>query len=191
MNGDQAALRKAMKARRTKLTEKDIADGGAVIAKKICSLEAYSRCSWLWCYLSFAGEADTLSLIGQAIRDGKRIAVPKVTGPRTMIFCEITSVERDTHPGKMGILEPVSHGALIPGKDVSCEDILMVMPGVAFDRHRHRIGYGGGYYDTYLAGCGQIYTVAVAWDFQVVESVPSQPWDQKPQMIVTEKDIYR
>ena len=108
-----------------------------------------------------------------------------------MIFCEITSVERDTHPGKMGILEPVSHRALFPGKDVSCEDILMVMPGVAFDRHRHRIGYGGGYYDTYLAGCGQIYTVAAAWDFQVVESVPSQPWDQKPQMIVTEKDIYR
>lgn len=191
MNGDQALMRKVMKARREKLTKKEITDGGAVIADKIRSLEVYRRCGWLWCYLSCAGEADTSALIRQAVCDGKRIAAPKVTGPRTMIFCEITSIEHDTRPGKMGILEPVSEKALIPGKDVPYEDILMIMPGVVFDRHRHRIGYGGGYYDTYLVGHGQIYTAAAAWDFQIVEHIPAQPWDQKPHVIVTEKNIYR
>ena len=67
---------------------------------------------------------------------------------------------------------------------------VVIMPGVAFDCSRNRIGYGGGYYDRYLAGYDSVYKIAAAYDLQIVEQVPAEPFDLKPDCIVTESHIY-
>ena len=64
----------------------------------------------------------------------------------------------------------------------------MIMPGVAFDRKNHRVGYGGGFYDRFLEKHPLIRTVAVAFDFQILDQVPTEPTDIFPQIIITEKE---
>lgn len=98
----------------------------------------------------------------------------------------------------------IDHLRLIPGLYVSRKDFagdcpvirehdsrtVVIMPGVAFDCSRNRIGYGGGYYDRYFAGYDSVYKIAAAYDLQIVEQVPAEPFDLKPDCIVTESHIY-
>ena len=68
---------------------------------------------------------------------------------------------------------------------------MMVMPGVAFDPQNHRVGYGGGFYDRFLEKHPQIKRVAIAFDFQILLSVPTEPTDISPEVIVTENKTYQ
>jgi 5-formyltetrahydrofolate cyclo-ligase len=62
------------------------------------------------------------------------------------------------------------------------------MPGVAFDRRRGRIGYGGGFYDCYLAALGGCRTIALAYSVQILDRVPVRPFDIRPDRIITETE---
>ena len=82
------------------------------------------------------------------------------------------------------------------GKEVAVpkvvgQEALMIMPGVAFDRQNHRVGYGGGFYDRFLEKHPYITRVAVAFEFQMMSEVPVEPTDISPEIIVTEKEIYK
>ena len=66
----------------------------------------------------------------------------------------------------------------------------MIMPGVAFDRQKNRIGYGGGYYDCYLSDKRELHTIAVAFEFQVLEKLPVEETDIRPDVLMTEKNSY-
>lgn len=111
------------------------------------------------------------------------MAVPKVEG-KDMLFYRLTDFGQ-LKPGYFGIPEPEE------GEIVSWEDALMIMPGVAFDRSGHRVGYGGGFYDRFLEKHPGIKRVAVAFDFQMFPAVPSEPTDISPEIIVTEKEVLR
>ena len=87
-------------------------------------------------------------------------------------------------PGYFEIPEPTTG---VPAED---EEAILIVPGVAFDRNRHRAGYGQGFYDRYLEKHPHHKTVAVAFDFQIVDEVPSEPTDICPQMVITESEIY-
>ena len=67
----------------------------------------------------------------------------------------------------------------------------MIMPGVAFDNQRHRVGYGGGFYDRYLEKWPKLKTAAVAFSCQLFEAVPFEAFDILPQILVTENGISR
>ena len=67
---------------------------------------------------------------------------------------------------------------------------MMVMPGAAFDKENHRVGYGGGFYDRFLEKHPQIRRVAVAFEFQMLPEVPTESTDISPEIIVTEKSAY-
>ena len=69
-------------------------------------------------------------------------------------------------------------------------DGFMVVPGVAFDADKNRIGFGGGYYDKYLELYPELFTAAVAFGFQIVEGVPIEANDIRPQKLITEERIY-
>ena len=86
----------------------------------------------------------------------------------------------------MNILEPESSSSVI--KIPRARDF-MLMPGVAFDVKRNRIGYGGGYYDKYLAYSEKIYKAALAYECQIFEALPCEEHDLKPDIIITEKRI--
>ena len=76
-----------------------------------------------------------------------------------MIFYKLTDFSQ-LEPGYFGIPEPVC------GETVKWEEALMIMPGVAFDRKNHRVGYGGGFYDRYLEKHPQVKRVAIAFDYE-------------------------
>ena len=63
------------------------------------------------------------------------------------------------------------------------------LPGIAFDHSRNRIGFGGGYYDRYLARHAGLVTVALAYEFQIVDKIDSEPTDIRPHIIVTESEV--
>lgn len=116
-------------------------------------------------------------------KDGKTIAVPKVFG-EIMKYYAITSYD-DPEDGYFGIREP-KHAEL---PEIIAGDGLMILPGVAFDEERHRIGYGGGFYDRYLEAHPRMQKIAFAFEFQMFEEVPFEEFDRKPEKIITEKRI--
>ena len=155
----------------------------AEICRKTCELDVFREATDIYCYIDFGGEVGTRSLMLEAWKLGKTVWVPKVHG-ETMDFYEITSFD-ELKPGAYGILEPDA------GIPASADDGLMIMPGVAFDTNRNRVGYGGGYYDRYLESHPQLHTLALAFDMQVLFEVPAEEQDIKPQILVTETNIYQ
>ena len=119
------------------------------------------------------------------LRLGKRTAVPKVTGERRMEFYYISSME-ELSPGYRGIPEPEGRAGT---EAVPAKDALIILPGAAFDRMGNRLGYGGGFYDTYLASHPQAGRAAIAFSVQIAERIPSGPYDIRPDIIFTEKEM--
>ncbi|MBO5472646.1 MAG: 5-formyltetrahydrofolate cyclo-ligase [Lachnospiraceae bacterium] len=179
------------------------------IMDKVLALPCYREARVILAYASFRSEVDTLPLVGQALQDGKRVFMPRVAG-KEMEFWQIDRME-DLRRGYQGIPEPAESLAYPAYCAAGAAEItraasktLMWMPGAAFDRERHRIGYGGGFYDKYLYRLGQmretdlwrdvlpaLTTMALAFDCQVSERIPSQPHDYRPDMIVTEQCVIR
>lgn len=140
---------------------------------------------WLFPFVSYGTEADTIQIIREVLTEGKRrVAVPRVEG-REMEFYAITSM-KELKPGYQGILEPVTTQC------IPAADGILLLPGLAFDREKNRVGYGGGYYDRYLARCDGkgLVTAALTYDFQVADRIEAEEFDWKPQWIITDKRIF-
>lgn len=132
---------------------------------KILASSAYQEAKVLATYLAFDHEFDTSLLIAQAQKDGKTVLVPKTYGQGRMIF--VVYDEADLALTKFGLLEPQSEQAV----DKSQIDLIHV-PGVVFNQKGFRIGYGGGYYDRYLADYEGA-TLATIYDFQAADFEPA------------------
>ncbi len=154
------------------------------ICEQILSLPEYKEARSLYCYVDFNHEVRTWDIMENAIAEGKRVAVPRVDGD-SMDFYYITSRE-DLEPGCLGILEPKAGLSM-----AAEEEAFFLMPGVAFDRDHHRVGYGGGYYDRYLERFPKLTKVAVAYECQVFDQVPHETFDICPTVLVTEAGISR
>ena len=170
-------IRKEILAKRRGLTTEEIQRESHVICRRIQSMDAFQKTEALYAYMDCKGEASVRELMEEAFRQGKRVAVPRVEG-QEMKFYYIQSFE-ECEPGYFGIPEPVT------GREASDEDALLIMPGVAFDEKRHRVGYGKGFYDRYLSRHRKHTTIAVALDFQIVEEIPADEYDILPQRVVT------
>lgn len=150
----------------------------AQIARQILAYPAYQSCGTLFSYVPFRQEVDTWPIMRAALAEGKAVAVPRVEG-RTMTFYRIRGVE-DLIPGSFGISEPnQACKPLIPGPG----DV-MLLPGAAFDREGHRIGYGGGYYDRYLEQHPVPVKLGICFDFQLVDTIPAENFDQAADAVI-------
>lgn len=191
-SGIQKSLRKETLAKRDRLSETERLQYSRQILKKVTALPEYQTADWILAYASFRSEVDTKELIDRALADRKRVLLPKVEGPE-MHFWEIHSRE-ELKEGFRGIMEPEPDGTQIPEKDAfRGQKVMMWMPGAAFDAKRNRIGYGGGYYDRYLAGMPEceLCTAALGFSCQIIEEIPVQRHDIAPDLVITEMEIYR
>jgi 5-formyltetrahydrofolate cyclo-ligase len=140
------------------------------------------------CFASFGSEVDTAPLIRWCLDQGKRVALPRVMGKRHMEAFWVTDPVADVECGAYGICEP-RYG--LPSVEPQTIDVVFV-PGSAFDRSGSRMGYGGGFYDSYLPklrpGTPRI---AVAFDLQVVDDVPREGHDLRIDAVVTERGVLR
>jgi len=138
-------------------------------------------------YLSKDGEVGTDHLLGRAFELGKRVCVPVVDrGNDELRISELPGPEIGFLLGAFGVREP-AEGDL---NFVTPDKIdLVVVPGLAFDRRGGRIGYGKGYYDRLLSRLSsQVPRIALAFEFQVLDTVPQDENDIQVDTIITEKN---
>lgn len=178
----KSAIRKLILAKRAVMDREEWLSGTNVITDKIISSGPFQQAEAVYTYVDVKNEVGTGRLIEHCFKCNKKVAVPKVNG-RQMDFYEITGFE---------MLKPAAFGLLEPEEEIPAEDpyALLIVPGVAFDRECHRIGYGGGYYDRYLEAHPHVHTIAAAFSFQVLPSIPFETHDFCPQQLITEKGEY-
>lgn len=174
------------KALRKKMLE--IRDEMSWESRLACSREAlrqlkevmeFKEADTVYMYLSFGSEMDTGPLLEYCFQAGKRVAVPKADKEnKTMEFYYITPDTR-LEAGCYGIREP-------SGGSAAREKGVMILPGVAFDRENHRLGYGGGFYDRYLSRypAGYFYKIALLYPFQLLEEIPTGELDKKADRLI-------
>ncbi len=167
--------REYMQDKRNSLSPQQMKEYEAQIADRVLQSSIYKAFDHICVYQAFRNEVACDVIQARAFADGKLVFVP-VTDPvsKTMDFYRITQ-ETEWIEGAYGILEP--DGERIPLRDRA----LILMPGLVYDRNRHRIGYGGGYYDRYLASHPGNVTVALCYPFQIIEdALPFEPHDILP-----------
>lgn len=179
-------LRAYMKSRRADNENRDVKEKlltknalslvKTLFAENIAKGEAL-RC---FCYLSYSSEAGTDMLVEKLQEQGVEVLCPRVEGKEMVAV----ALGEDCALSKWGIREPV-------GKAYTGEIDLILLPLLAVDRQGNRLGYGGGYYDKFLQNHPKAVTVAYCYDFQIVQSVPTESTDKSVQYIVTDKRIER
>lgn len=176
-------IRKIIREKKRLLTSERQQEAEIQCLKRLCQTNQWKKASYILTYVSYNREMGTHHLIKQAWLEGKKVAAPRVEG-RKMNFYFFSSME-ELIKSEQQILEPGT-ASPVPASFLSGDMALMIMPGVAFDLERNRIGYGGGYYDKFLEehpNCGKI---ALAYDFQIFDQLTKEPHDQRPDRILTE-----
>ncbi len=174
-----------MIAQRAGLDGETVAGLSGRIAERFSALEAYRECRRILFYLSFGNEVATDGLIASALAAGKAVYMPVVDGAkRSLDIVRIGDLDPASFRlNRFGIREP-----LLAAPEPLSEVELAVVPGLAFDALGGRLGFGAGYYDGLLKGfAGRGGTVALAYEFQVIDRVPQGPGDVPVSVIVTEK----
>ena len=159
------------------------------IKQRLLALSEFLEAKTILFYASFRSEVETLSLIDESLKTGKRAVLPKVDRAKHMlVLYEIRDVNELT-AGYMGIPEPRPE----VDKVRSLDDIdLAVIPGAGFDISGNRLGYGAGYYDILLADSRKkIPVVALAYEEQIVDAIPSEKHDVKVGLIITDQRAIR
>lgn len=174
-------IRKQMLKERNDLTYEQWQEKSMKIQQRILSWKHYEKAESLFLYKGLGKEVSTDFILTKALKDGKKVFFPKVHG-KELIFYEIRTIE-EFLPGTYGILEPTTKKIAKKMPD------LVIMPCLAVDKERNRIGYGKGYYDRYLEKQKDLLTVALAFSFQMRDKVPVEEKDVALQFVVTEKCI--
>ena len=167
---DKKALRKIIREQKSQMTPEQIMNASIRLAEKFYCTEQYLQADTIYGYIPYNQEVRIDLILEQALKDGKRIAVPKVYGDimRFIYINDLTGLEESD----MGILEPVLDEPIAMDHRA-----LVIMPGLAFDEEGHRIGYGGGFYDKFLANEPDHPTVALCYKFQMVAQIESDAYD--------------
>lgn len=179
---DKNIVRNHGKEARKNLTQDERAHFSAIISGRILESEEFKEATTVMIYKSMKSEVCLDGLEGE----GKKIAYPYCIN-KTDMTALVPSADDAWAPGAFGILEPQPEKSEV----IMPEDIdLVICPCTAFDENGNRMGMGAGYYDRFLEKCVNAKIIAVAFDCQKVDTVPSEPHDVRMQKVYTEKKIY-
>lgn len=181
----KATIRKEALQRRNSLDPEEREQAAVMLTERILGHQWYYLSDYLLGFFPYGSEIDTREIIKDALGKGKKVYLPKVTG-NEMEFFRVNSLQ-ETEEGYKGIMEPVGNSERYVYGEEKAQHTLMLMPGVAFDGYRNRIGYGKGFYDRYLRDKAalQVRTLAVAYQCQMVEQIPAEETDIKPYQIIS------
>ena len=168
-------------AKRNSIPSEVRAEKGRQITEHILQSNVYKQAKTVFSFVSMGSEVETREILRQAWKDGKIVAVPKTEKGRKMIFLRIDSFA-DLKEGRFGVMEPVTGEEVVP----ETGDLFLV-PGALFDRKKNRVGYGGGYYDTYFEKYRGYRKIGIAFSEQITETdIPVAEYDIPLDDIVTE-----
>lgn len=175
---NKSELRRLIRDQKRAMTPQQIQQASRQLGEKFTACPQYREAKTIYGYMPYNQEVRTVPMLEQAMRDGKQVAVPKVYGDtmRFILVTDLTQMEKSSY----GIPEPIADGPV--AKDPQA---LVLMPGLAFTARGDRMGYGGGYYDKFLAAEPDHPTVALCYDFQLVQSLPTEEYDIPVDLVLT------
>ncbi len=181
------SLRRQMRAARAMVD--DPGERSARVGQQLTALDGYGQAAFIAFYVSVRDEVRTTGLLASALDKGRNVCVPAVDGSLLKLY-RIKSLT-ELSPGAFGVLEPSTElrdeaGRRVPPGKVD----LIVVPGLAFDRHGGRLGYGRGYYDRLLVSVPQALKIGLAYDCQMAERVPMEPTDVRVDCVITESGVH-
>lgn len=161
------------------------------ICKKLVELPEYVAAGTVLWYVDVRSEVRTRDYLPDTLTQAKKIVVPYCVGSELELF-HLTSMD-ELAIGKFRILEPRPELRRLAGKPVEVKELdLIVVPGVAFDRRGARMGHGFGYYDRLLNNARpDALLVALAFECQLFDEVPTEAHDIFMDRLITEKAVYR
>ena len=167
---DKKELRRQIREMKRSMTESQIVEASARLGELFLHCDQYKQAKTIYGYLPYNQEVRTVPMLEQAMRDGKRVAVPKCYGEqmRFIYMEDLSKVEK----GYANIPEPIADEPVADDPTA-----LVLMPGMAFTKDGKRMGYGGGFYDKFLAAEPDHPTVALCYSFQMVEDLPTEEYD--------------
>eukprot|EP01029_Cantina_marsupialis_P029196 TRINITY_DN779928_c0_g1_i1.p1 TRINITY_DN779928_c0_g1~~TRINITY_DN779928_c0_g1_i1.p1 ORF type:complete len:199 (-),score=27.06 TRINITY_DN779928_c0_g1_i1:94-690(-) len=194
----KSAIRAQMSAVLKKLARSEVISQSEQISQRLESFLPFKDASSCCIYMPMPREVDTRDILRSC--EGKKVYVPKVLDGENMTMLSLKDdMWRDisTFPkNEWGIPEPllVSEGG--DEREV-CETVgvdLIIVPGVAFTKHQHRLGHGKGYYDKYIHKLNKLgynpVLVGICFDEQLIESIPCESHDYMLDAVVTPSAIY-
>lgn len=181
---EKRALRRRIQARRDAVDPGARALRSAAACERLRGLEIYRAARTVHLFVPFRSELDTRPILEDLWARGVCAVLPRVAPENQLHHLRVLCWE-DLEPGAWDIPEPV---AACPAVEPARVDLVCV-PGVAFDRHGGRLGYGGGFYDRFGESCPAP-RVALAFELQLVDRVPCEPHDLGVHTIVTEAAVY-
>ena len=171
---DKKELRRYIREQKRHFTPQQLGEMSLGIMSSLLSHSQIQKADSVLMYHSLPDEVDTHSALGQLLAMGKKVLLPKVVSETEMTIHEYTGQDSLQPSEPYGILEPTTPEFSI----VNCQlSIVIVVPGMAFDKHGHRLGRGKGYYDRFLSRIPNIYKIGVCFPFQLIDKVPSEPTD--------------
>ncbi len=183
----RTALRRRILRLRDQIPADERAAKSAAIAATLERLPAVASAGVIFAFVAYRSEPATLPLIRRWLRQGKTVAVPRTIPGSHIEPRLLTNPDAQLEPGFCSIPEPVIEKTT--GIDPARIDTVIV-PGSVFDPAGGRLGYGGGYYDKFLADqAPDALRIGIAFELQVVERVPLLPHDQRLDFLVTERRI--
>ncbi|MBI2077501.1 MAG: 5-formyltetrahydrofolate cyclo-ligase [Euryarchaeota archaeon] len=177
-------LRLQFRAARDALGAKARQAAAAEIGRRLAGLDRFAQARRVVLYASYGSEVDTWPLMTAAHEAGRLVALPRMEGKELALH--------EYRPGDtlaanaVGIPEP---SVSSPRVKLDAADVVVV-PGLAFDRRGHRLGYGGGYYDRLLRTSPHAYRIGLAYAFQLVDRLPSMHHDEPLDAVVTDSGVH-
>lgn len=177
---DKKTLRSQIKEQKRQMTAHQIESASQRLTELFVATEQYRQAKTVYGYLPYNQEVRTTGLLQRALQEGKRVAVPKIYGDemRFIYLDDLSLVEKSS----FGIPEPIADEPVADDPTA-----LVLMPGLAFTKRGDRMGYGGGYYDKFLANEPHHPTVALCYDFQIVDRIPTDDYDIPVDIVLSAK----
>lgn len=190
MNSNKKTIRKTMLDKRKQLSNDEIIEKSSFIAKHLYNTTYYKNSNFIMTYINFRKEVITKGIIQNSLEKAKDIGVP-ITVPKTrkLIVSKLNNFEEELELGFYNILTPKKE--YIRKVEPSSIDLVLV-PGAAFDKRGYRIGYGGGYYDTFFTTLNKnTIKIGLAFQMQIMDKIPNEHHDIPVDFIITENGLIK
>jgi 5-formyltetrahydrofolate cyclo-ligase len=191
------ALRAEIRARLAAIDGPQIEGKSRTLAELLFETPWWTAAEWVFVYIPMGGEVDTRFIVSRAYRDGKQVAIPRMEGD-DLAFYSYDGYTENLLPNQFGILEPDPDWKLVDPSEPMGKRLLVLTPGLAFDRQGRRLGRGKGFYDRFLRRVRAAHppesgswAVGLAFDEQMVERVPVSGHDELLEGVVTDREVIR
>lgn len=179
MISEKRLLRAKFRSVRNSIDKALLMEESEKIFQHFIKSDFYKNAEVIFIYVSVGSEVETEKIIKAAFADGKRVAVPLCDAESRTMKAVLIDDMSELNVGSYGIPEPKDTSRSIAKSNID----LVVVPALAFDKNRMRLGYGGGYYDKFLEGFNG-FSVGLAFSQCVTDSLPTEEFDQPVNCVI-------